>query len=237
MISVCLAAFNGALYIKDQIHSILNQIDIDDELIISDNGSKDDTIKIINSFNDSRIKLINCNKLGIVYNFENAIKNAKGDIIFLSDQDDIWHENKVQIMSELISESNIKAVVSDCVIVDNSDNIIHKSFFDINNSKVGYIQNLYNNSYMGCCMCFKKELLNYILPFPKHIKIHDNFIGLIAQLNGLVIFYSKPLIKHRKHSLNNSTTANFKSQRHLYEIVFERLYLLYVSLYRKIFWH
>lgn len=89
MISVCMATYNGTKYIQEQINSILSQFGENDELVISDDGSKDDTCSIISSYQDSLIKLLfNKGKHGFIGNFENALSQCKGDYIFLSDQDD-----------------------------------------------------------------------------------------------------------------------------------------------------
>ena len=97
MISVCIATYNGEKYIKQQLLSILKQIKVNDEIIISDDHSTDKTFNIIKSFNDTRIKFFLNNKgKGYTRNFENALEKAHGDIIFLSDQDDIWIDNKVE---------------------------------------------------------------------------------------------------------------------------------------------
>jgi len=89
MISVCIATYNGEKYIKEQLDSIINQLDKNDEIIISDDGSSDNTIKIIESYKDGRIVLYKNSFKNVVLNFEFAIDKSKGDYIFLSDQDDI----------------------------------------------------------------------------------------------------------------------------------------------------
>ena len=95
MNSVCMASFNGERYIKEQIDSILLQIGEDDELIISDDGSTDQTVDVICSYRDDRIKFVrNVNRHGCIGNFENALRVASGDFIFLADQDDIWLSDK-----------------------------------------------------------------------------------------------------------------------------------------------
>ena len=95
-ISVCMASYNGSKYIKNQIQSILIQLNNKDQLIIVDDCSIDNTLQIIKNFKDSRIKLIKNNRnVGVVATFQKAMKFAKGDIIFLSDQDDEWLDNKV----------------------------------------------------------------------------------------------------------------------------------------------
>ena len=90
MVSVCMATYNGEKYIKEQIDSILSEIKENDEIVISDDNSTDCTVEIIKSYNDDRIKLYHSNARNFKKNFENARNKAKGDIIFLSDQDDVW---------------------------------------------------------------------------------------------------------------------------------------------------
>src|SRR5674476_13034 len=115
MISVCLTTYNGEEYILEQIQSILCQIGNDDEVIISDDGSTDHTLKILNKQEDHRIKIYhNNNSKGIISNIENALTYAKGDIIFLADQDDVWLPNKVRICSEALINNNL--VISDCYV-------------------------------------------------------------------------------------------------------------------------
>jgi hypothetical protein len=101
MISVCIATYNGEKYIKEQILSILAQLSTKDEIIISDDGSTDHTITKILEISSPIIKIVyNQNEHGYTANFENALKNAKGNFIFLSDQDDIWEPNKVACCME-----------------------------------------------------------------------------------------------------------------------------------------
>ncbi len=107
MVSVCIATHNGEEYIESQISSILPQLRENDEIIVSDDGSKDRTLDIVNAFKDKRIKVHilksepvlkkHSNFYNATKNFENAIKNANGDFIFLCDQDDIWYNNKIEI--------------------------------------------------------------------------------------------------------------------------------------------
>ena len=98
-ISVCLASYNGAQYIEEQLKSILPQLNPTDEVILSDDHSADNTVQLVQALNDPRIKLIqNEGERGYTRNFENALNHATGDILFLSDQDDVWHDDKVKIM-------------------------------------------------------------------------------------------------------------------------------------------
>lgn len=104
-ITVCLASYNGQNFIKEQIESILSQLSAIDELIVSDDISSDSTLDIVNSFKDDRIKILSGIKFASpIRNFENALKYATGDVIFLSDQDDVWLPNKVRVMISYFSK-------------------------------------------------------------------------------------------------------------------------------------
>ena len=205
-VSVCIAAYNGGAYIEKQLNSIVDQLSNDDEIIISDDGSKDNTIEIIENFDDSRIKLLhNHSSKNLIHNFENALKNAKGDYIFLSDQDDIWSRNKVDIMLAYLQKYDL--VISDCSIIDSNDEMIYESFFDLRNSGKGLLKNFIKNTYIGCCMAFNRHVLNKSLPLPCKIPMHDWWIGLVNELFGSIFFCSEKLVKYRRHSHNISASV------------------------------
>jgi hypothetical protein len=148
---------------------------------------------------------MNDNYKGVVGNFENALKHSNGDYIFLSDQDDVWFPEKVSDVVELLQEYD--CVVSDNMIVNKNMDVIVDSFFRINRSKNGFIHNLIKNGYIGCCMAINKKILDYALPFPPNIIIHDIWIGLIAEICGKTFFYKNPLICYRRHADNASPTS------------------------------
>ena len=205
-ISVCIASFNGEQFIERQIDSILKQISFDDEIVISDDGSIDKTVEIINSYKDYRIKLyLNEDRHGIIGNFENAIRHSTGSIIFLADQDDVWLPDKVKNMRVLLGNNDL--VVSDCEVVDKALSTLHSSFFELRGSKKGFWNNLYRNSYVGCCMAFRSEILGYVLPFPAKIHMHDWWIGLLVEIKGSTVFYDKPMIQYVRHGNNASPTG------------------------------
>lgn len=209
MISVCIATYNGEKYIENQLRSILHQLSEEDEIIVSDDGSKDRTIDIVKDFNDSRIRIVNNEKHGVAFNFENAISNAKGDYIFLSDQDDEWLYNKVERC--LTGLQTYHCIVTDCYICDGEGEIINKSFFSLNGTKKGKIYNLLVKSgYIGCCMAFRKEILAKVLPFPEDIPLHDLWIGNVAAFYYSLGWISDKLIKYRRHG-NNASCAAEKS--------------------------
>jgi glycosyltransferase involved in cell wall biosynthesis len=208
MVSVCMASYNGARYIKAQIDSILIQLDSCDELIISDDSSTDSTCDVIKAIRDSRIRLLDKNLYkNPVQNFENALKESKGDIIFLCDQDDIWLENKVKIFSEHLKTHDL--VTSDCKIVDAHLNVISESYLETVAGKTGLIRNLFlrTSPYIGCCMAFNKKVLKKSLPFPKKIKNHDYWIAMVAECYFKPTIVYKPLVLYRRHAQNVSSTG------------------------------
>lgn len=209
MISVCLAAYNGEKYIKEQLESILGQLQEQDELVVSDDGSTDATLDIIRDLGDERIKVVASNAHNLTLNFENALKHAKGDCIFLSDQDDVWLPNKVAVMLEELKE--VDMVVSDAIVVDEAKERLLDSFFSVRNSRAGYWKNLAASTYLGCCMAFRKEVLTYALPFPTGIVMHDIWLGLCAELMGTTKFIKTPLMLYRRHGANVSSTTGGSS--------------------------
>ena len=204
MISVCIATYNGALYIKEQLNSILPQLSDNDEIIISDDHSTDDTLQIIRSINDKRIKIfINQGEKGYTPNFENALQKALGEYIFLCDQDDIWMENKV---SYCINElQSYDFIVSDAVIINSDGQATKDSFYKERIVYKSLIGNIYKFGYLGCCMAFKRNILEKVLPFPHNHQYctHDNWIFLIAKSFYKSTISNEQLIKYRRHSTNS----------------------------------
>jgi len=204
LISVCIPTFNGASYIGEQLESILSS-SLVTEIIISDDGSLDNTLEIVKSFNDRRIKVVQGPKLGLVSNYESLFLLATGEYIFLSDQDDIWLPDKVNVM--LLKLQEVDLVVCNCKVVDAHLNLLHPSFFALRHSGPGLVRNLWRNSYLGCCIGFRSSLLRHALPFPPRLPMHDWWLGLIAEAFGRVAFIDQPLMMYRRHGANVSPTS------------------------------
>lgn len=224
MISVCIPTYNGEKFIKEQLDSILPQLLDEDEVIISDDSSTDNTINIIKSYNDKRILIFeNNNFKSPIYNLENALLKAKGDYIFLSDQDDIWLSNKVEIVMNNLKDYS--CVISDAYVINEKKEIICNSFFMINKTKYGKIYNVLKNGYLGCCMAFTKEIKDLSIPFPKRLPMHDIWIGNIAAFHKSVQFINVNLIYYRRHGLNLSSTSE-KSTMNIMKKLIYRLSIL-----------
>lgn len=229
-ISVCIATYNGGKYLNEQIQSILMQLSDNDELIISDDGSTDDTISIIGKFADKRIKLFhNKNKKGVAHNFENALSHASGEYIFLSDQDDIWAENKVKVVLRILETYD--CVLHNAQLIDAEGNFLNSDLFSIYRTRTGYINNLIRNTFVGCCMAFKKNILKYALPIPDDIKMHDMWIALISEKKGRTKLINQNLIFYRRHDSNASTTSDKSKFSKSYQLKY-RLQMLLYTLFR-----
>ena len=203
--SVCIAVYNGEEYLKQQLISILEQLNIDDEVIVVNDKSSDDSLNIINLLCDKRITVINNEtNLGVVRSFEKALIQTSGDIIFLSDQDDIWMPRKIEVISKYMMESQCRAVVSDALVIDGQEEVICDSYFTLRQSGPGIWKNFYRNSYIGCCMAIRSDVKPFILPFPKSIPMHDAWIGMVCDLLGEVKFLPEQLVSYRRHLANQS---------------------------------
>jgi glycosyltransferase involved in cell wall biosynthesis len=227
LISVCIAVYNGSQYIEEQVYSILFQLSNTDELIISDDGSNDGTDFIINAIQDERIFYVkNTGVKGYTGNFENALNFAKGDHVFLSDQDDVWHSNKVALMLKSLESHDL--VISDARVVNEELKLIHHSYFKLRSTKFSFINSLIRCRYLGCCYAFNRQVLNKAMPFPNNHKLlpHDLWLALISEFFFKVDYLKVPLIDYRRHS-ENASTGGDKSEN---SILFKIKFRLYASL-------
>lgn len=234
MISVCMATYNGGKYIREQIDSILPQLSSTDELIISDDGSTDDTVEIIKSYSEPRIKLLHFNrdKTGLepvqmaTTNFENALKHARGEIIFLCDQDDVWLPNKVAVCKSYMDNGIDLISHNYTVVTENLDFLrhsqYHKSFsFNRWRSLFGLCP------FHGCSMVFNRSVLNRALPFPPKLQSHDRWIGWIACFGfKYLIPVNENLMLYRRHDGNISNP--FKHKTYVYRIKTRLRYMFYL---------
>lgn len=198
-ISVALAAYKGEQYIAEQLDSILKQLGENDEIIVSDDYPQGKTRDEVLKFQDKRIRYIEGKGEGVVKNFENALNACTGDVIFLCDQDDAWLPDKVEsVMKEIKNGADL--VLHDAAVADSALNITEPSYFAVHGSNASFFGNIIRNSFVGCCMAFKKETLLASLPFPKGLAMHDWWIALVAmKKKQKVVLLDKPLIKWRRH--------------------------------------
>ena len=212
MISVCIATHNGDKYIKRQLETILSQLGESDEVVISDDGSTDETLSFIRDMDDNRLKVFNYiqpiktkhSHEYVCHNFENALKHAKGDYIFLSDQDDIWLPNKVEVCMRALQEHDL--VLHEFMHIDENDIVTQELHYNGAFRRKNYF--LRAGKHYGCAMAFKRKVLEYALPFPPYLLLHDFWIGILAETLGDFCFIEQPLIKYRFHVQNTSQIKN-----------------------------
>jgi glycosyltransferase involved in cell wall biosynthesis len=204
LISVCIPAFNGGRYIGAQLASILASPRVT-EVLVSDDGSTDDTVEIVRALRDPRVLLLQGPRRGLVRNYESLLGQARGDYIFLSDQDDIWLPQKIDVM--VASLDSVDLVVCNCSVTDEALAIVHPSFFALRRSGPGLLRNLARNSYLGCCIAMRRSMLRHALPFPERLPMHDWWLGLVAEAFGRVSFVPQVLVLYRRHEANASSTA------------------------------
>jgi glycosyltransferase involved in cell wall biosynthesis len=236
MISVCIATFNGEKYIEKQLASILSQIAENDEVVICDDGSNDRTISLIENFTDIRIRLHNNPiRLGHVKNFEAALSLARGDYIFLSDQDDVWLSGRVERMLSFVEgESRAWLVASNFDLIDENGVLTgeFRGLGSVKSSKTSQLFSILAGSapYYGCTFLLKKEALKYCLPIPNNIESHDIWIAMVVSCLGRVVNIWQPTLQHRIHGTNMTV----KNRRRLWIILRSRFSFL-VSLVVRLF--
>ena len=229
MVSVCIATHNGEKYLLDQIDSILNQLNENDEVIVCDDCSSDNTVKILNSFSDSRLRIYcNSSRLGHVQNFAKAISYAKGAIVFLSDQDDVWLPGRYPLMIKHLHQNPlVNMVASNFALIDEHGNAIGR----FNKLVPGIGKRwpriltifLGQMPYYGCTFAFKRELIPSILPIPPRIESHDIWIALLANFLGAVENLDAETLCRRIHASNLTS----KTRRPLLLILKSRGIFLY----------
>lgn len=223
IISVCIATFNGENYIEEQVTSVLSQLSEDDEIVVSDDGSTDMTIEIIKNLNDKRIRVYNNDmKHGYIWNFENALRKAMGDVIFLCDQDDIWKPGKVKVVMQALKDHDI--VLHDAEIVDKDGIPIGALYSDSLHQRKGFWSNLWKTRWLGCCMAFRRNVLEYALPFPQHIVGHDGWISTVGLAKFDYAYLSDVLMSYRRHDSNASTASGNSHNSWYFKLVRKRLW-------------
>ena len=204
-VSIAMAAYNGEKYIKEQLDSFSAQTRLPDELIITDDCSTDSTEEIVKEFAETAPFTVvfhrNEKNLGYCGNFNAALMKTTGDLVFLSDQDDVWFPEKIEFMVRLADENpDMLALMNDTVLTDSDLN-------SVGLTKLGQFKTagISLESYvMGCCCAIRRELLYICMPIPEGFKAHDNWIVNFADgLNAKLVTY-KSLQYYRRHDSNES---------------------------------
>lgn len=248
-IDVLMATYNGEKYVAEQIDSILKQTYSNIRLLISDDASTDNTREILQSYaqKDKRIQLFfQKDNLGYIGNFEFLLTKVENEIFMLSDQDDVWKEDKIQKTYEKCQTEQADLVFTDLEVVDEQLKTIYPSFNDymlltrkIKKYYKDYRMQYLYNCVTGCTLLSKKKWIPDMLPLPKESKyvVHDLWIALTVMLKGgKVTYLDEKTIYYRQHGNNQigteKTSHKFKTLeevRNLFLQVKIELFTAYVN--------
>lgn len=231
MIDIVLATYNGERFLEEQIRSIqanAGYTKLISRLIIIDDGSTDRTVLIVKKLQqkDCKIKLINndSGNHGAMANFAFGLAQADADFIMLSDQDDVWLPEKLQLMWQEVTKLNGYnsnepiLIFTDKQIVDEQLNLLCDSYFKLKKIPKNWHENFnqlcQQNVVSGCTTLFNRTLLNKALPIPEQAYMHDWWLALVASRCGKLHFIDKPLIQYRQHN-KNTIGARYRSLTNL----------------------
>lgn len=220
-VTIVMTTYNGERFIEEQIESIIGQTYINFELKIIDDKSTDNTRNLLSKFKDDRITLIfNKHNVGCSRSFVKGLKDVKTEFILLCDHDDIWEENKIEVLINEIKDNDL--IYSDCRLINETGALIQESYkssnrligFDSSNPNIDKIC-AFNSFILGCSIMFRRDTLNYIIPILDMSYNHDKWIVALISQVGSMKYIDEKLFRYRIHN-NNLSKGKKKS---LFEIV------------------
>lgn len=204
-ISIAMATYNGAKYLQEQLDSFVAQTRQPDELVVCDDGSSDATLETLRQFAavaPFKVSIHeNKSNLGYAKNFEKVISLCCGDIISLSDQDDVWLERKLAEIEQVFLRNPGKMVViNDQIITDGK--LRHSGVTKLENTRRLALGDSWFVT--GCCTALRREWVDFVVPIPSSIAAHDVWINRLADSIGLRLLLEEPLQMYRRHGSNIS---------------------------------
>lgn len=201
--SIAMATYNGEDYLKEQLDSFLRQTSWPDELVVSDDGSTDSTISIVSEYAAEKFEFVlhqNPKQVGYAQNFSKALTLAYGDIVFLSDQDDVWLDVKVAKITEVFEQEPDKyLIIHDLAYCDQNLKPVGQTKLE----RLGSITTKHRSYVTGMATAVRKELLDICLPIPNNPLItHDLWLHECANALGVKKVIPDVLALYRRHSSN-----------------------------------
>lgn len=215
-VSVALCTHNGERFIGEQVRSILRQTVPPQQLVLSDDASTDDTVAVVERHlaEHPEIELVvlrNSPALGVTANFEQAVRACTGELIALSDQDDIWLPDRLETMTAAFADPELSLLFSDAQLVDGEGEPLAHTLFEsirLTRRELREVQSgnalrtlLRRNVVTGATVLFRRSLLDHALPFPASW-VHDEWLAIIAAITGRVDVVPAQLIEYRQHGGN-----------------------------------
>ena len=222
MISVALTTHNGERFLREQIDSILEQSISNIELVVCDDCSTDRTWEILNSYvrKDNRVHIYRNEKtLGFRDNFIKTINKCKGDYIALSDQDDIWMPNHLELLLEDIDDNMLAC--GNSLLVDENNNELGLTLLEQEgimrlpkkSLDIALLVMLNHNPFQGAAMMFRREFISKALPLPNKADYHDVWFAALASMMDSFVYVNIPIVRYRMHEDNISGTHPVQSPR------------------------
>lgn len=223
-VSVVLAVYNGEKYLKEQLKSLMNQTYLIDEVLIGDDCSNDSTVIIVKEFiNKNNLNNIwkifeNCLNKGYSKNFMDIINKATGDVVFFCDQDDIWMDDKIESMVNIMeANSDIQLLASNLIpfycdqeAVKWDKKILNSMKEDKTIEKVIYNYKNFHVKRSGCTMCVNNHFIKQVSRYWVNGWAHDDFIWKMSSCIDGCAIYHYPTINRRMHA-NNATNIKIRS--------------------------
>lgn len=213
-VSVCMATYNGGRYIEHQLRSILSELAADDEVVIVDDASTDDTLEVIEAVGDPRVRVIAqpANR-GYVRTFEAAIRAATGDVLLLADQDDEWIPGRRVLLVDAAMDAGVAA--SNLVLLGSDEPLRSPLTGRPWRLRASASHQQARNElrilagaapYFGCAMAVRRDMLGGLLPFPAFLtESHDLWIATAANAAGRLRHVEQPTVRRRIHGANASS--------------------------------
>ncbi len=202
-LSVALATCNGERYLAEQLDSLAAQSRLPDELVVSDDRSDDGTLALVEAF-AARVPfpvriLRNAERLGLIRNFEQAMRACTGDLVFLCDQDDVWLPAKLATVADHFErDPRLMVVLNDALLTD--EQLVGDTATQLGNVRAaGFPDSGFN---FGCCSAHRRRWQEIALPIPGEVKYHDWWVNWLAHRTGTVLVDDRVLQYYRRHGSN-----------------------------------
>ena len=216
IVDIIMGTYNGERYIKEQIESIIKNTWNNWRIWVCDDGSTDKTEEIVKIYQEEYPDKIfwkpNEKNKGAAINFLDGARKAQGDYVMFCDQDDYWLPNKIEDTVNCMKQAEAQygektpiTVFTDATVVDEQLQTIMDSFHKsskLDTSKLDLSHMLMENKMMGCTMLLNRALLEKLKKFPKKVRMHDWWAGIVAAAYGRIIYLDKPTMLYRQHTNN-----------------------------------
>lgn len=229
MISVIIAVNKGDKNIRQQLQSVLSQLNFGDEIIVSDDRPGGITERIVKQVaaEDSRVIWVEGRNKGMTANIVNAVRHCKGDKIFFCDCKDVWLPDKVKRVMDSFAQG-ADLVVHNTYVTDENLNIIDYSFFEKYGVTGNIPMNIWQNSFLLSCMAVDRKILKKVMPIPRSVPAVSQWIGIICCVYGKVKFVDIPLMycrvdKNKKAAFEYSFRGDGKGRAALMRKLYKRI--------------